>query len=490
VSSLISAREPYIDGKFGGRGGTPLQVSNPANEETVADVVTCDVAQVEDAILAAKRAFEAGQWSQASRTERAEAILGMAAHLEENYEALCATVMAEAGASRAMCDGVQVRTAITQMREVVDLYLQLPEEEHNPRPLREIAAGGRIAASVTRYEPVGVVAAISAYNFPFWINMWKAIPALVTGSTVVLRPSPLTPLSALAFAEAADATGLPPGVLNVVVEDGVAGAQLMTTHPAVDMVTFTGSTTVGKMIAAQAAGTVKRVALELGGKSAQIYLPDVVQRAPQGCLSVFMGHAGQGCVLPTRLLVPADQKAEVVAGAAAIARDLKVGDPSDPTVAVGPVISAAQRDRCQKYVDLAVAHGASVASGGKRPAEPTRGFYFEPTVLDVPDNHNPAAQDEIFGPVVCVIGYNDIDHAVAIANDSVFGLSGAVYSENVPAALEVAQRLRTGAVQINGGAFSTYAPSGGYKESGLGRERGRQGIRAYQEEKHIAVSSL
>ena len=487
---LISTREPYVDGKFVGSGAPDLVVINPATEDAVTEVSTCDVQLVTDAVLAARRSFDDGVWAQAGRTERAAGVLRMAAYFEDHYDELCGSVIAEVGATQAMCDGVQVRVAINQIRDLVDLYLQMPEEEHNPRPLREIAAAGRITASVIRYEPIGVVAAISAYNFPFWINMWKAIPPLLTGSSVVLRPSPLTPLSALAFGEAADAAGLPPGVFNVVVEEGLEGSRLLTTHRAVDMVTFTGSTGVGKMVAAQAAGTVKRVALELGGKSAQIYLPDVVDRAAQGCLGVFMAHAGQGCVLPTRMLVPEDRKAEVLEQAAAITTGLKVGDPADPSTKVGPVISAAQREKCERYVELAVAQGAKVVAGGKRPASPSKGFYFEPTVLDVPDNSNPAAQDEIFGPVLCVLGYRDVDDAVAIANDSVYGLSAQVYSADVPAALAVAERLRTGAVTVNAGSFSSYACSGGYKESGLGRERGPQGIRAYQEEKHISLGNL
>lgn len=487
---LISSRQPYVDGKFVDGRAAPLVVFNPATEEVVTEVATCDVGLVEEAILAARRSFDAEEWSTAPRSVRAGVVLDMARYLEENYDAICQSVIAEVGASRAMCDGVQVRTAISQIRDLVDLYLQMPEEQHNQRPLSEIAATGKVAASVIRYEPVGVVSAISACNFPFWINMWKLIPPLLTGSSVILRPSPLTPLSALVFGEAAEAAGVPPGALNVVVEQGLEGSRLMTTHGAVDMVTFTGSTGVGKEIAAQAAGTVKRLALELGGKSVQMHLPDAVDRAPQGSLGVFLAHAGQGCVLPTRMLVPEKDKAEVVTRTAAVASSLKVGDPSDPSVNVGPVISAAQRAKCERYVEMAVEAGAKVVAGGRRPPDLDRGFYFEPTVLDVPDNSNPAAQDEIFGPVVCVIGYRDIDHAISIANDSVYGLSAQVYSSDLPAALGVAKRLRTGAVQVNAGAFSSYACSGGYKQSGLGRERGPQGIRAYQEEKHISLGNL
>ena len=267
-----------MDGSFVAGTGQSLQAVNPANEDVLTEVDTSGLEQFEAAISGARRSFDEGEWSGAGRSKRADAILAMADHFESNYSQLCNTVIAEVGASQAMCDGVQVRQAITQMRELVDLYMQLPEEEHNPRPIKEIAASGKVTASVIRYEPVGVVAAISAYNFPFWINMWKAIPPLLTGSSVILRPSPLTPLSALAFADAAVKAGVPRGVFNVLVEEGIEGSHLLTTHPDVDMVTFTGSSTVGKLIAAQAAGTVKKVALELGGKSVQIYLPDAIER--------------------------------------------------------------------------------------------------------------------------------------------------------------------------------------------------------------------
>ena len=329
--------------------------------------------------------------------------------------------------------------ALDHIRDCADLYLSMPEYEHNPLPYDKLFPAG---TSFRRYEPVGVVSAISAYNYPFFLNVWKVVPALLTGNTTVLRPSPFTPLSALVFGEAAEAIGLPHGVLNVVVEDGLEGGLLMTTHAAVDQVTFTGSTTVGRAIMGQAAGTLKRVMLELGGKSVQLYLPDSVDRAGAGAANVFMAHAGQACAAPTRVLVPEDRKAEVVESAAEHGRAMKVGDPADPEVQVGPLISAAQRDRCATYVRSAMENGASVALGGNRPAHLERGFYFEPTVLDVPDNSNPAAQDEIFGPIVTVIGYRDIEHTIAIANDSVYGLAGQVTGRDAALARSVAERIR------------------------------------------------
>jgi acyl-CoA reductase-like NAD-dependent aldehyde dehydrogenase len=336
------------------------------------------------------------------------------------------------------------------------------------------------------YEPVGVVSAISAYNFPFYLNVWKTLPALMTGCSVVLRPSPLTPLSAMLFGEAADAAGLPPGVLNVVIDQAIEGGKLITTHPAVDMVTFTGSTQVGREIMAQAASTVKKVHLELGGKSAAIYLPEAAENAWHMCLGVFMSHQGQGCALTTRILVPHDRKTEIMERAAEFARQLPIGDPSDHSVVMGPLITEAQVQKSEHYVAAAAAQGAKVVTGGRRPPQLTTGHFFEPTLLDVPDNTNPAAQDEIFGPVASVIGYDDVDDAVRIANDSIYGLAGMVFGDTTNAT-KVAQRIRSGTIWVNAAAPSGYAPFGGYKQSGVGREMGEHGFREYQEIKHLYI---
>jgi aldehyde dehydrogenase (NAD+) len=349
---------------------------------------------------------------------------------------------------------------------------------------------GRVAISVRRHEPIGVVSAITPYNGAIIMAFQKLIPALMGGNSVILRPSPLTPISSLVFGAAAEVAGLPAGVLSVVVEPGAAGAELLTTDPAVDMVSFTGSTTVGRQILAQAALTVKRVALELGGKSAQIYLPDALHRVAAGAAQVVAMTAGQACVAATRMLVPQEHKDQVLEAVSAAYAGLKVGPPTDPSALLGPVISAAQRERCERFVALAEEHGGKVVCGGGRPAGLERGYYFEPTVLDLPDNANPAAQEEIFGPVLGVIGYRDVDDAVRIANDTVYGLSGQVYGADVAAAVAVARRIRSGAVNVNTSVFSAYAPGGGYKQSGLGRERGIDGIRAFQEVKHVAIGEL
>ncbi len=488
TAKIADIRKSYVDGRFVTGEGSPLAVENPATEETIAEAETLSLAQMEEAVLAARRAFDSGVWSGLSREERVEKVLALGDYLAGRADELGATLTAEAGSTQAML-GAQVQMPLGHIRQACELYMRLPETEPSMRPYEETFLGGRVTASIMRYEPIGVVTAIAAYNFPIQTTIWKFVPALLTGSTVILRPSPLTPIATLVLGEAADAVGIPPGVFNVVVEGGIEGGELLTTHPAVDCVSFTGSTTVGKAIMAQASQTLKRVVLELGGKSVQLYLPDAVERAPMGCMGVFAAHAGQACVAPTRMLVPEESKAEVLEKAVGVAGMLKVGDPTDPTSMIGPLISAAQRERNERYVAAGVEAGATVVAGGKRPEGLDRGYYFEPTVLDVPDNSNPAAQDEIFGPVICVLGYRDLDHAVEIANDSVYGLAGQVFGNDVATAVGVAERIQAGAVTVNGGYGGAYASSGGYKQSGLGRERGIEGFRSLQQVKHLSVGN-
>jgi aldehyde dehydrogenase (NAD+) len=463
--------------------GPTFPVVNPGTEAILAQVPAATAAQVEAAIEAARTAFDSGRWSGLPTAERVEALKRLLAYLASQRDRLVDLSVREAGCPlNSPVMFVQVNAPLQQGLHVLDLFQKLPEFEENPLPFAErVNARGAAVQSLRRYLPVGVVAAISAYNFPFYTNLWKVIPALVTGNTVILRPSPLTPLAALIFGEAAQAAGLPPGVLNVVADGGHEGGVLLSTHPHVDMVAFTGSTVVGKQVMAQAAPTMKRLQLELGGKSAQIYLPDSVATARGAAAQVCLAHAGQGCVLGTRIFVPEAEKAAALEAMAATLANVAIGDPSDPKTVMGPVISAAQQARCQRYVDLAVEAGARVVCGGRAPPSLAKGFYFEPTILDTPDNANPAAQDEIFGPVVSVIGYRDVDHAVEMANDSVYGLSGYVYGKDTKQAVAVASRLRTGTVNVNGGVMTAYASSGGWGSSGVGRERGVEGLRVYQE---------
>jgi aldehyde dehydrogenase (NAD+) len=488
---VITSRQPFVDGKFVTGDGPPLQVENPATEETVAEVETTSRQQAEQAILAARRSFDDGVWANLPARERARVLDAMTDHLVSLTEDLVDTVVTEAGCPVGITRMIQVGAPLEHARAIPEMFLKLPEEEYNPVPstgLRTMT--GNVGASLTRYEPAGVVSAITAYNYPFYIGMWKAYPALMAGCSVVLRPSPLTPLSALAFAEAAEAVGLPPGVLNVVIDDEVDVGVMMSSHPAVDAVTFTGSTQVGRLIMRQASDTVKKVHLELGGKSVQLFLPDATHAAAMSGWSAFITHSGQGCAIGTRLLVPRDAKDHVIDQIAELAGTTTIGDPSDPGVLMGPLITAAQRDKSERYCGLAAEAGARIAFGGKRPAHLDRGHFFEPTLIDAPDNSNPAAQDEIFGPVITVLAYDDLDHAVQIANDSIYGLAGYVYGKDVATATDIAHRLRTGTVWVNAATPSPYAPFGGYKQSGVGREMGPHGFRMYQEEKHLLVGSL
>lgn len=472
----------YIDGQYVVGEGLDVLVENPSDGSTIAHFPGLSLGQVEIAIAAACRAFDSGSWSGLSMQERAAMLHRFVDALESRAEATSALLAQETGCPRHSGSfQAQFVTPLKMAREIIDFMVSLPEMEHNPLPLIEATNRlGQAVKSTRRYWPLGVVVGISAYNFPLHTGVWKVMPALIAGNTVILRPNPLTPISALAFAEAAEHVGLPPGVLNIVLEAGVEGAELLTSHPDVDMVTFTGSSPVGYKVATQAAATLKRVQLELGGKSAQIFLPDMAEKAVAAAVSICTSHAGQGCVLGTRIFVPQERKAEIVERTAAAFSALKIGYSTDLATQVGPVISAAQVARCAHYVELAVKHGGRIATGGRCPAHLGTGYYFEPTVLDLQDNSNPAAQEEIFGPVVSIIGYTDIDHAIEMANDSKFGLSGYVFGVDSQQAFAVAQRIRSGAVHVNGTLSSTHVPFGGIKASGIGHERGVEGMRMFQ----------
>jgi aldehyde dehydrogenase (NAD+) len=480
--AAVAVHAGYVDGKFVRGEGETLNVVNPSDGSPVASFPGVSEAQVEAAILAARRSFDSRVWSGAPVKERVALLRRFIEAMAARADDIKSVLVSETGCpphSGSMM--AQLAIPLSMARECIDLFETLPEiEEHELPPQERVNRLGQSVRSLRRYSPLGVVVGIAAYNFPLHTGVWKIIPALVAGNSVILRPNPLTPLSALAFADAAESVGFPAGVLNVVLEPGIGGARRLTMHPAVDMVTFTGSSAVGAQVAAQAAASFKRVHLELGGKSAQIFLPDATDRVVAAALSVCTGHAGQGCTHGTRLFVPEAQKAALVEQTARALRALKVGYASDPTTQVGPVISAGQVARCQHFVSLAVEHGGRVAAGGQRPPHLQRGHFFEPTLLDLPDNRNPAAQEEIFGPVVAMIGYRDVDHAIQMANDSRYGLSGYVYGKDPEEALSVAMRVNSGAVHVNGALSSTYVPFGGIKASGIGHERGVDGLRLCQ----------
>lgn len=471
----------YIDGKFVRGEGAAFTVENPSDESVVAEVTGASAGQFANAIAAARAAFDDGRWSGLSMRQRGETMRRYADALRSRADRLKELAVLEAGcpvSSTVM--GAQVHAPLRMTDEIVDMFLTLPEHEENPLPIRERVNPYFTVQSLKLYRPLGVVSAISAYNVPFYTAFWKVVPALMAGNSVILRPNPLTPISSLIFAEAAEEAGIPRGVLNVLVEGGLEGGQLMSTDAAVDLVSFTGSCTVGAKVAEQAAPTLKRLVLELGGKSAAIFLPDSAERAAAHGFQVCTSHAGQGCVLGTRVFVPEEMKPQILEAMAAAVANVRIGAASDPETQLGPVISAGQRARCEHFTQAAVAAGGRVVAGGKRPGHMDKGYYFEPTVLDVPDNRNPAAQEEIFGPVVTVIGYKDLDHAVAMANDSPFGLSAWVTGQDKVKALDVGLKIRSGAVNVNGAVMSSYASGGGIKMSGLGRERGKEGLRAFQ----------
>ena len=481
--SYARTQAGFIDNMFVDGEGAMLMVESPSDESEIASFKGLSLGQFEQAILSARRAFDSGVWSDLPAGQRAQIMRRFADALAARKDRLRELIIAEVGCP--INDSVmkaQVDAPLRHAYEIIDLFLTLPEIEDNPVPLTErINAHGQVVQSLRRFTPVGVVAGIPAYNVPFFIALWKVVPALIAGNAIILRPHQFTPLSALLFGEAALEAGLPAGILNIAIENGIEGAQLLTSHPAVDMVGFTGSSAVGEQVMKQAASTMKRLQLELGGKSAQIFLPDALDRTVAAARIVCTSHAGQGCSQGTRIFVPEERKAEVIAGIVENLRDVRTGPSNDAQTQQGPLISAGQVERCERYVALAVEHGASVALGGARPDQFDKGHYYLPTVLDVPDNKNPVAQDEIFGPVVAVIGYRDLDHAVEMANDSRYGLSGYVHGADRAKALQIAMRLRTGTVNVNGGLMSAYASIGGHRMSGLGRERGPDGLRIYQQ---------
>jgi aldehyde dehydrogenase (NAD+) len=473
----------FINGKFVDGEGPEVVVDDPSDESIIARLPGLSAAQTRAAIRAARDAFDSGTWSDMPVQERAGVLRRFVAALAARAARATDLVVHESGCPRTSGTmKAMVSLPVRHAQEIIDLFMTLPEFEDNPVPVAErINPMGQVVQSLRHYVPVGVVTGIAANNAPFYTAIWKVLPTLITGNTLILRPNPLTPLSATLFGEAAVEAQLPPGVLNVVIESGLEGAQLLTTDPAIDMVAFTGSSSVGAQVMAQAASTMKRLQLELGGKSAQIFLPDAAERAVMQAMIVCTAHAGQGCALGTRLFVPEERKSEIMAKAAETLSKLKIGPAEDPQTQTGPLISAAQRARCEHYVRAAVEHGAKIVTGGRRPAHLSRGYYFEPTLLDLPDNRNPAAQDEIFGPVVCIIGYRDLDHAVEMANDSRYGLSGYVHGVDRAQALKVALRIRSGTVNVNGAITSAYASAGGHRMSGIARERGVEGLRVYQQ---------
>ncbi|MGW4338462.1 aldehyde dehydrogenase family protein [Rhodococcus koreensis] len=478
----------YIDGAWtDGSSGERAAVINPATEKAIGWAAVGGAAECAAAVAAARRAFDGGPWSRMARSDRQKLLRVFADELRSREEEIADIIVGETGAPVATALNHHVRVPLGHLDHYV---AQLSASDTRPLPLQvnpRPDGTSWLGGSVMVYEPVGVVAAITAYNFPFYLNLAKLGPALSCGNTVVLKPSPDAPLSAALIAEVADTTGLPPGVINIV-NGGADVGELMCTDPRVDLVTFTGSERVGGLVAAQAAPTIKRVLLELGGKSALIVRADADLNAALAMgLNSFTSQAGQGCALTTRHLVHANVYDDYVARLADLAKKVRVGDPADPATNMGPLISAAQRDKVESFIEVANGTGAELVAGGGRPANLPQGYFVEPTVFANVDNASQLAQEEVFGPVAAVMPFRTDEEAVALANDSNYGLGGAIFSADVGRAFELARQIRTGQVHINGGSGASpgWDPFGGYKRSGLGRELGETALADYSEIKTI-----
>jgi aldehyde dehydrogenase (NAD+) len=484
--SLIDSYGVYIDGRWvepdkAGAGARYDDV-NPATEAVIASAPDPSQAQVGSAIAAARAAFDSGPWADAGPEQRAQFLnqLGEAllAHADEFYAL------------------AQQEWGCTSNERVIHVegpaFAALNAAELATHPVEEpIDAYGAAGKTVLRYEPLGVVSILTPWNFPHTLNVMKICAALAAGNTVVLKPSPLAPLAGLALARIIDEhTEIPPGVVNVVTPTDIESSKLLTVDPRIDMVSFTGSSVVGREVMSAAGATMKRLLLECGGKSASIVLEDAVLDDEVLQRMLFEScsfHAGQACILHSRLLLPDAIHDEVVDRLVGLSRAVKVGDPVDPDVTMGPLISDAQCKRVQAHVDRAIDDGAKLVAGGGRPAGLDRGFYFEPTILTEVTPDSAIAQDEVFGPVLSVLRYRDDDEAVRIANNSQYGLSGAVWGDDAERALAVARRVRTGQIAVNGFGPGG-APFGGFSQSGIGRESGGIiGIRQYMEPKAIGL---
>ncbi|MEU7860321.1 aldehyde dehydrogenase family protein [Nonomuraea sp. NPDC049141] len=466
-------RQLYIGGAWTASvSGEPIEVVNPATEQIIDRVPAGAPEDVEAAVRAARAAFPS--WSATPAAERGKLLGAVAELLTERAGDIAKTIATDMGSPL----GFALKVQTLMPAGVLAAYARLAES--HPRE-------SRIGNSLVVKEPVGVVAAITPWNYPLHQIICKVAPALAAGCTVVLKPSEVAPLAAYALTEIFHEVGLPAGVFNLVSGRGPVVGEALAAHPEVDMISFTGSTAAGRRVASLAAESVKRVALELGGKSANLILPDADLGAAVkvGVANCFV-NAGQTCSAWTRMIVHRDQYDDAVHLAVDTARRYTVGDPFDETTRIGPLVSAAQRDRVVRYINRGEEEGARLVTGGTEAPHP-RGFYVEPTVFAAVEPGMTIEQEEIFGPVLTIIPYTSEDQAVHIANDTPYGLAGAVWAGTQERAVAVARRLRTGQVAINGGAFNPLAPFGGYKQSGIGRELGEHGLEEFLEIKAMQL---
>ncbi|KJS09740.1 MAG: aldehyde dehydrogenase [Gammaproteobacteria bacterium BRH_c0] len=483
--------ELYINGQWvKPASGHYEAVQNPATEEVIGQAPVAGTEDADAAIAAAREAFDKGPWPRMSMAERIAVMGRFRDCLVAREQEVRALLQAEVGASHLLLNGPQFGGVVDIINYVMQLAGEIKPKtmEVTVTPsLIDPNASGLLGSAIVVKDPVGVVVGISAYNYPLLINMTKLAPALIVGNCLVLKPSPLTPFTALMLGKIAEEAGIPPGVLNIITGGADVGS-MISADPRVDMISFTGSDAVGAAILAQSASTMKHVHLELGGKSVMIVRADADVQAAGGAAAFnFTMHAGQGCALLTRFIVHNSVRAQFVETVKATLGFLKVGDPAEPDTIVGPLISEAARAKTENFVKKGLEEGGVLIAGGKRPEHLQKGFFFEPTLFDDVDNRSTLAQCEVFGPIGVVIGFDTDEEAVAMANDSNFGLSGGIYSADKAKAFEMAKQLRTGDVKLNGGTAGLYlqAPFGGYKRSGIGREFGPNWLDAYTLEKAI-----
>src|ERR1700712_1639027 len=476
----------FIDGKLSEGSAGTFPTVNPATEEVLGVAADADAADMGRAIEAARRAFDDTDWSRNTEL-RVRCIRQLREAMLQHLEELRELTIAEVGAPRMLTAMAQLEVPVNDLAFAADTA----ESYEYKQDLGQASPMGIPTRRTIAREAVGVVGAITPWNFPHQINLAKIGPALAAGNTVVLKPAPDTPWCAAVLGELiAEHTDFPPGVINIVTSSDHSVGALLSKDPRVDMVSFTGSTAPGRSVMADAAVTIKKVFLELGGKSAFVVLDDA-DLAGACSMSAFTAsmHAGQGCAITTRLVVPRARYDEAVAAAAGTMGSIKPGNPDDAGTVCGPLISARQRDRVQGYLDSAIAEGGTFACGGGRPEGRDVGYFIAPTVIAGLGNDARVAREEIFGPVLTVIAHDGDQDALRIANDSPYGLSGTVFSADPERAAKFASRMRVGTVNVNGGVWASAAhPFGGYKQSGNGREMGLAGFGEYLEIKTIATA--
>ncbi|MFD4369418.1 aldehyde dehydrogenase family protein [Rhodococcus sp. NPDC058521] len=468
-------RQLFIGGRWvDSEHGRVDPVINPATEDPIGLAPVGSRGDTIRAIEAARDAFDNGPWPGLSVAERSRILLRMASAMEKRIDELVTLNIAETGCTRPGAQSFQTGIPISHFRDMAERVLPTFPLQVPLSP----SFGAGIGQGVVLREPFGVAALISAYNFPLYLNLMKLGPALAAGCTTVLKPSPTTPLEAFVLGEIAEDAGLPDGVLNIVSGDADASSEL-TTNPLVDVVSFTGSDTVGRKVFEQAAPTLKKVVLELGGKSANVVCDDAdLRRAAQSVVRDTILHAGQGCAFLTRTLVHRSRFDELLRLVEEPLSAITLGDPASADVTMGPLGSASQRERVEELIRTGIDEGATVAFGGRRPAHLDKGYFIEPTLFVDVDNSMTIARREFFGPVMILMPFDDDDEAVQIANDSEYGLAAGVWAHDPIRAHGIGRRLHAGYVTINGGGggLNPDGPFGGYKQSGLGRERGAAGM--------------